>query len=54
MLSKEEIYKIQNALLEANEYQLQKLPYTYVCELQRLSEIINKMLGKRDHYGLST
>lgn len=51
MLSKEEIFKIQNALLEAREEQLERLPYSYVKELQRLAEIIQKVLGNRDDYG---
>ncbi|CDW71930.1 UNKNOWN [Stylonychia lemnae] len=51
MLSKEEIYKIQNALLEAREEQLARLPYSYVQELQRLADIIQKTLGQRQEFG---
>ena len=48
ILSKEEIFKIQNTLLEADGSQIDQLSYSYVSELQRLSEIIQKTLGHRE------
>lgn len=48
VLSKEEIFKLQNSLLEAKPSQIQNLPYSYVNELMRLSEIIQKVLGQHD------
>lgn len=47
VLSKEEIYKLQNSLLEARENQLQQLPLSYKNELMRLSEIIQNKLGEK-------
>lgn len=48
MLSKEEIFKIQSALLEAKPTQIEKLPHSYTCELLRLSDIIQKVLGNQN------
>lgn len=49
VLSKEEIYKLQNSLLEAREHQLKQLPLSYKNELMRLSEIIQNKLGEKQH-----
>jgi len=48
VLSKEEIYKMQNALLEAREGQIEQLSLTYKNELIRLSEIIQNKLNPKD------
>ena len=49
ILSIEEVYKMQNALLEARDDQINLLPHSYLTELLRLSEIIQKKLAPEQH-----